>query len=61
MQIFMAQILSASYHTSINLLSSRWAMASRFNFYSFPGYEFLILTITFFDIKNSIVDINICG
>jgi len=41
-------------------------MASRFSFYSFPGYELLILriqllisTIKFFDIKNLIVDINI--
>jgi len=33
-------------------------MASRFSFYSFLGYEFLISTITFFDIKNLIVDIN---
>jgi len=40
-------------------------MASRFSFYSFRGCEFLISTITFFDIsnyifdiKNSIVDIN---
>jgi len=41
------------------------SMASRFSFYSFLGYEFLISriqllisTIKFFDIKNLIVDIN---
>jgi len=31
-------------------------MASRFSFYSFPGYEFLISIITFFDINNWILD-----
>jgi len=35
-------------------------MASRFSFYSFPGYEFLISTITFFDINNLIADICNC-
>jgi len=35
-------------------------MASRFGFYSFPGYEFLISTITFFDINNWIADICNC-
>jgi len=38
--------------------ASTHTMASRFSFYSFPGYEFLISTITFFDIKNLIVDNN---
>jgi len=33
-------------------------MARGFSFYSFPGYEFLILTITFFDVNNLIVNIN---
>jgi len=32
-------------------------MASRFSFYSFPGYELLISTITFFDINNWIIEI----
>jgi len=32
-------------------------MASRFSFYSFPGYELLISTITFFDINNLIIEI----
>jgi len=35
-------------------------MASRFSFYSFPGYEFLNSTITFFDINNLIADICNC-
>jgi len=29
-------------------------MASRFSFYSFPGYELLISTMPFFDINNYI-------
>jgi len=36
-------------------------MASHFSFYSFSEYEFLISTITFFDINNSNLDIKKCN
>jgi len=40
-----------------NLLCKQLLMAGRFSFYSFPGYEFLISTITFLYINNHIFDI----
>jgi len=36
-------------------------MASRFSFYSFPGYEVLISTITYFDINNLYNVVDICN
>ncbi len=43
-------------HSSKNNLQSR-SMASRFDFYSFTGYEYLISTITFLLVKMLILDI----
>jgi len=51
------KILSYLSHKIKLCLNAAYSMASRFSFYSFPGYEFLISKITFFDINNLIIEI----